>query len=88
MAHKNDLWLHARGVAGSHVIIRRSSAHFPQRVIEQGAHLAAYYSKARNQSLVPVDYTFRKFVFKVKGGSLGEVNLMEEKTLLVKPRAE
>lgn len=85
MAHKNDLWMHARGVTGSHVIIKRTSKTFPMPLIEKVASLAAWHSKGKSQGLVAVDYTFRKFVSKIKGGAKGEVKLLEEKTILVKP---
>ncbi|MBX9850529.1 MAG: NFACT RNA binding domain-containing protein, partial [Cytophagaceae bacterium] len=73
-AHKNDLWLHAKDVAGSHVVIQHQSGKkFPKNVIEYAASLAAYYSKRKNESLCPVVYTEKKYVRKVKGAAKGEV---------------
>jgi predicted ribosome quality control (RQC) complex YloA/Tae2 family protein len=86
MAHKDDLWLHARDVAGSHVLIRRRPGHpFPKPVIERAAALAAWYSKRRTDSLCPVMYTPRKYVRKIKGGAPGLVRVDREEVLMVKP---
>jgi predicted ribosome quality control (RQC) complex YloA/Tae2 family protein len=83
---KNDIWLHAKDVSGSHVIIKvKKGKELPLKVIEKGASLAAYYSKNRKQSLVTVMYTLRKFVRKIKGAEKGHVTVSNEKTLLVKP---
>jgi predicted ribosome quality control (RQC) complex YloA/Tae2 family protein len=83
---KNDIWLHAKDVSGSHVIIKvKKGKELPLKVIEKGASLAAYYSKNRKQSLVTVMYTLRKFVRKIKGADKGHVTVNNEKTLLVKP---
>ena len=83
---KNDIWLHAKDVSGSHVIIKvKKGKDLPTQVLEKGASLAAYYSKNRKQSLVTVMYTLRKFVRKIKGAEKGHVTVSNEKTLLVKP---
>jgi len=84
---KDDLWLHARGVAGSHVVIRNKPGQsFPKPVIEKGAQLAAYYSKHKNESTSPVIYTLRKYVRKRKGLAPGEVLVEKEKVILVQPK--
>jgi predicted ribosome quality control (RQC) complex YloA/Tae2 family protein len=86
MAKKDDLWLHARGVAGSHVVIKQSPGKpFPKVVIEYAAQLAAYYSKAKGSDLVPVIYTPKKFVRKPKGSNPGQVVVDREEVILVKP---
>lgn len=83
---KNDTWLHARDVSGSHVIIRtKGKTELPQNILEAAASLAAYYSKNRNQSLVTVTYTLRKYVRKIKGADKGKVTVSMDKTVLVKP---
>lgn len=83
---KNDIWLHAKDVSGSHVIIKvKKGKDLPTQVLEKGASLAAYYSKNRKQNLVTVMYTLRKFVRKIKGAEKGHVTVSNEKTLLVKP---
>lgn len=83
---KNDTWLHAKDVSGSHVIIRSGKLKIPDSVLERAAALAAYYSRNRKQSLVTVTYTQRKFVRKIKGAEKGKVTVSNEKTLLVKPQ--
>jgi predicted ribosome quality control (RQC) complex YloA/Tae2 family protein len=87
-AYKEDLWLHARGVPGSHVVIKyRAGKDFPQPLIEKAAALAAYYSKLKNDSLCPVICTPKKNVRKRKGGLPGEVVLDKEDVLMVEPKA-
>ena len=83
---KEDLWLHAKDVAGSHVIIKfQAGKPFPKTVIEKAAKLAAYYSKRKTDSLCPVIYTPKKFVRKPKGAAPGSVIVERENVLLVKP---
>ena len=85
-AHKDDLWLHAKDVAGSHVVIRhRAGQSVPTPVIEHAAQLAAWYSKRQNDSLCPVIVTPKKFVRKPKGARPGQVKVEREDVLLVRP---
>ena len=85
-AHKDDLWLHAKDVAGSHVVIRhRAGQPVPAPVIEHAAQLAAWYSKRQNDSLCPVIVTPKKFVRKPKGARPGQVKVEREDVLLVRP---
>jgi predicted ribosome quality control (RQC) complex YloA/Tae2 family protein len=87
LSHKDDHWLHARDLPGSHVLIRKKkNQNTPQPVLERAAELAAYYSKARNESLCPVMLTERKYVRKIKGAAAGQVKVEKEKTLLVTPK--
>lgn len=81
----NDLWLHARGVPGSHVLIKDDGRPIPEGVIEQAAQLAAYYSSLRNDASVEVDVTRRRYVRPIKGAGPGMVTYRNEETLLVKP---
>lgn len=84
---KEDLWLHARDVAGSHVIIKHKAGQaFPKPVLERAAQLAAHYSKRKTDSLCPVSYTPRKFVRKRKGDPPGLVVVEKERVILVEPR--
>lgn len=84
--HKDDLWLHARQVPGSHVVIRmKGITTLPSSVLERAAGLAAYYSKLKTDSLAPVIYTQAKFVRKVKGSAPGSVMVDREKVILVPP---
>jgi len=85
-AHKDDIWLHARNVAGSHTIIRKHNPEgLPKVVLEHAASLAAYYSKSRNDSLAEVIYTARKYVRKFKGAAAGQVKVEKESVILVEP---
>lgn len=84
---KNDLWFHARGVPGSHVVLRRTGrTDNPDKLaLEQTASLAAFFSKAKTSSLVPVSFTERKYVRRPKGAPPGKVVLEREEVLIVPP---
>jgi predicted ribosome quality control (RQC) complex YloA/Tae2 family protein len=86
-ASPHDYWLHARGVAGSHVVIRRpNKTQAPdRRAVEVAAAIAAHFSDAKTQSLVPVIVTERKYVRPVKGGAPGLVRVDREDVVLVEP---
>lgn len=84
--YKEDLWLHAKDVSGSHVVIKyQAGKTVPATVLEKAAQLAAYYSKRKSDSLCPVLYTPKKWVRKPKGSAPGSVVVEREKVLLVKP---
>ncbi|HSF55601.1 MAG TPA: NFACT RNA binding domain-containing protein [Algoriphagus sp.] len=84
--HKDDLWLHARQVPGSHVVIKmKGMAALPNSVLERAAGLAAFYSKFKTETLAPVIYTEAKFVRKVKGSAPGSVMVDREKVIMVPP---
>ena len=87
-ATSNDMWLHARGVPGSHVIIKAGGRDIPRSAIEQAASLAAWYSQARGSTSVPVDYTLQRYVRHMKGGGPGMVIYDHERTLYAEPRNE
>lgn len=86
-AKKSDLWLHAQGVSGSHVIIKtaKSNTSVPKSIIEQAAQIAAANSKAKHSSTVPVIYTEVRYVSKIKKAPPGTVKVMNEKVIFVKP---
>jgi predicted ribosome quality control (RQC) complex YloA/Tae2 family protein len=85
---KDDLWLHAKDVPGSHVVIKyQSGKKFPKDVIERAAQLAAYNSKRKTDSLCPVAYTPKKFVRKRKGDPAGAVVVEREEVILVEPKS-
>ncbi|WP_375417795.1 NFACT RNA binding domain-containing protein [uncultured Hymenobacter sp.] len=85
-AHKEDLWLHAKDVTGSHVVIRhRAGQPVPEPVIERAAQLAAWYSKRQNDTLCPVTVTPKKWVRKPKGARPGQVLVERERVVLVTP---
>lgn len=81
-----DTWLHAHGVAGAHVIIRSGGAPVGQEALLFAAGLAAYYSAARDEESVQVDYTERRHVRRIKGGRPGMVTYTHEETVVVAPR--
>ena len=85
-AHKDDLWLHAKDVTGSHVVIRHRAGHpVPEPVVEHAAMLAGWYSRRQHDSLCPVTVTPKKFVRKPKGALPGQVVVERERVVLVKP---
>ncbi|MGI6065361.1 MAG: Rqc2 family fibronectin-binding protein [Bacillota bacterium] len=85
-AGKDDMWLHTKNIPGSHVIIRKKpGADIPFSTIETAAKLAAFYSKARYSSQVPVDYTLVRQVKKPAGAKPGMVIYFEQKTIYVTP---
>lgn len=85
-SRKDDLWLHAKDVSGSHVVVRQKPGQkFPMPVIEGAAEIAAYFSKGKTNNLCPVIYTPRKFVRKPKGAPVGAVVVEKEEVILVKP---
>ncbi|MBC3786569.1 NFACT RNA binding domain-containing protein [Spirosoma utsteinense] len=87
--HKEDLWLHAKDVAGSHVVIKyKAGKTFPKNVIERAAELAAWYSRRRTDSLCPVTVTPKKFVRKPKGLAEGQVIVEKEEVVMVVPRGD
>ena len=83
LARSEDLWFHAQGVPGSHVILRTQGKPPPLEALLFAAQLAAYHSKARGEKSAPVDYTKRKYVRKVKKAPPGTVVYSQAKTLFV-----
>ena len=72
-ASGNDWWFHAKGLPGSHVIVKTNGDTLPDRTFEEAAKLAAYYSRARGQEKAEIDYTEKKNVKKTNGGKPGFV---------------
>lgn len=72
-ANGNDWWFHAKGVPGSHVIVKTEGDELPDRTFEEAGKLAAYYSKLRGQEKVEIDYIQKKHVKKPSGGKPGFV---------------
>lgn len=81
----DDLWLHARGVPGGHVIIRCGGHPVSPETLRLAASLAAYYSAARHERQVAVDITERRYVRRLPEGGPGMVTYRQETTLLVTP---
>ncbi len=72
-ASGNDWWFHAKGMPGSHVIVKTGGDELPDRTFEEAAKLAAYYSKAKEQDKIEIDYTEKKNVKKPNGSKPGFV---------------
>ncbi len=85
-ASKTDIWLHAKDIPGSHVIIKESNP--DNDTLLEAAQLAAYYSKYRLSSQVPVDYVQVKHVKKPNGSKPGYVIYENQQTLFVTPEKE
>ena len=85
LAEKSDIWLHTKNITGSHVIIRANGQEVPDDTIIYAARLAAFHSKAKNSSQVPVDYVPVKFVKKPSGSKPGMVIFTNNRTLYVTP---
>lgn len=89
LARPHDLWLHAEGIPGSHVLVRtRKGGEVPQEVLLKAASLAAYFSRGRGAGKVPVACTQAKFVKKPKGAKPGTVTLSRRHTIMVKPEKD
>jgi len=86
IAGPDDIWLHARGIPGGHVIVRWAGEEM-DAVLEQAAALAAWYSAGRTSTTVEVDATKRRYVRKIKGSGPGMVTYRQERTLRVRPRS-
>jgi predicted ribosome quality control (RQC) complex YloA/Tae2 family protein len=83
---KDDIWLHAKDVSGSHVVIKNpTKKRPPSNVLEYAAQIAAYYSKRKSDKLCPVLFTERKYVRKSKKLLPGQVIVEREEVLLVEP---
>lgn len=84
-AKSEDVWLHAKDIPGSHVVIASRGAEVTEKALQEAGALAAYFSKAQNSSNVPVDYTLIKYVKKPFGGKPGFVHYTHQKTLYITP---
>ena len=84
-ANSSDIWLHTKDIAGSHVIISANGKDVPETTILEAANLAAFHSRAKNSSQVPVDYVAKKHVRKPTGAKPGFVIYDYHKTVYVTP---
>ncbi|KOA20963.1 hypothetical protein CLHOM_05510 [Clostridium homopropionicum DSM 5847] len=84
-ANKNDIWLHTKNIPGSHVVIK-ANGKIPSKTLEEAANLAAYYSKSKNSSNVPVDYTEIKNLKKPNGAKPGMVIYYTNQTIYITPQ--
>lgn len=85
VATGNDWWFHAKGIPGSHVIVKSEGKELPDRVFEEAGALAAYYSKGRNGDKVEIDYIQKKNIKKVAGAAPGFVIYHENYSLMAVP---
>ncbi|MBM0065226.1 Rqc2 family fibronectin-binding protein [Alkalicoccobacillus gibsonii] len=83
LARQDEIWLHTKDIPGSHVVIR--SLEPDEETIKEAATVAAFFSKARMSSSVPVDYTRIRFVKKPNGAKPGYVTYDKQTTVFVTP---
>lgn len=88
IANGNDWWFHAKGIPGSHVVVRTEGKELPDRVFEEAGSLAAWYSKGRSNEKVEIDYIQRKHVKKAAGGAPGFVIYHTNYSLMAAPKLE
>lgn len=81
----NDWWFHAKGIAGSHVIVKTNGEELPDRTYEEAGQLAAYYSKGKDMDKVEIDYTEKKNIKKPNGSKPGFVVYYTNYSLMAKP---
>ena len=77
------MWFHTKDIPGSHVILRTEGKIPGNKTIQLCASLSAFYSKGKNSSMVPVDYTFVKYVRKPNKAALGKVIYTNNKTAYI-----
>ena len=85
LASGNDWWFHAKGIPGSHVIVKTEGKELPDRVFEEAGALAAYYSRGRGQDKVEIDYIQKKNLKKVPGPAPGFVVYHTNYSLVAAP---
>lgn len=88
VARGHDIWLHARGRKGAHVLLRLEKNADPSaEALLDACHLAAFYSEGRNEKVIEILYTRAKYVKKSKGSALGAVSVAKEKTIHLRLQA-
>ncbi|MCX6647270.1 MAG: NFACT family protein [bacterium] len=85
LSSPEDMWLHVRDIPGSHVYIITRGKEVPESTLKEAAMVAAWHSKAKDSSHVPVDYTKAKYVTPIPGGPAGKVKFRRERTVRVTP---
>ena len=81
----NDWWFHAKGIAGSHVVVKTEGNELPDRTFEEAGRLAGHFSKGSGQDKVEIDYTEKKNVKKPSGGKPGFVVYYTNYSLMISP---
>lgn len=84
-ANGGDWWFHAKGIPGSHVVVKSGGDELPDRTFEEAARLAAYYSKNRTSEKVEIDYIQRKHVKKPNSGKPGFVIYHTNYSMMIEP---
>lgn len=82
-ARPDDIWLHARGVPGAHVLVRSGGRPVPEAVLRRAAELAAWHSRARGERKAEVSYTEARYLRKPKGAPAGAVTVRTENVIVV-----
>ena len=85
VATGNDWWFHAKGIPGSHVIVKANNKELPDRTFEEAGKLAGYYSKGKNSDKIEIDYLQKKNVKKPNGSAPGFVVYYTNYSLTIKP---
>ncbi|WP_230136033.1 NFACT RNA binding domain-containing protein, partial [Peribacillus frigoritolerans] len=85
-ARRDEIWLHTKDIPGSHVVIRNESP--SEKTIKEAAVLAAFFSKAKQSSSVPVDFTQVRHVKKPNGSKPGFVIYDQQQTVYITPDAD
>ncbi|NSL51239.1 Rqc2 family fibronectin-binding protein [Calidifontibacillus erzurumensis] len=86
LARRDEIWLHTKDIPGSHVVIRNESP--SEQTLLEAAKIAAFFSKAKNSSSVPVDYTRIRYVKKPSGAKPGFVIYENQSTIYVTPEED
>lgn len=84
-ASGNDWWFHAKGIPGSHVVVKTNGDELPDRTFEEAGQLAAYHSRGRDNEKVEIDYLERKNVKKPNGSKPGFVVYYTNYSLVAAP---
>ena len=84
-ASGNDWWFHAKGIAGSHVIVKTNGEELPDRTFEEAGRLAGFYSKGSAQDKVEIDYTEKKNIKKPNKAKPGFVVYYTNYSLVISP---
>ena len=85
VATGNDWWFHAKGMPGSHVIVKANNEELPDRVFEEAGRLAGYYSKGRDNEKIEIDYLQKKNLKKPSGAAPGFVVYYTNYSLIIEP---
>ena len=83
IANRNDLWLHAKNIPGSHVLIQNGGREIPDSVLQYAAEIAAYNSKGRKSGNIEIDFTEKMYVKRHPANKPGLVNYTDFKTIFV-----